>query len=468
MLEAFRALLGATDTTGPEIAGRAPAAAASEEEEELRGPVAYWEALRESKGFSKPWLRLCAFVAFLPPDRQPISLLSELAGEEAIAALAGLEKRGLIVGDEESATVRIHRLFGAAIRRYLEDQHPDLRDEVGYAIGINGGALGVLDRYGDIATVSRLDDLLAAIDAETKTVDERLGFAMYGIAGLLERFGQAPLSGEAFERAQRHLGDHPRKIAVCLIGRARPINRHKKDDPDLLRQAVEWARSARELLIETEARDPKDEPGEEGANPYRCLAMEGLLTRALAEFPAAGETGAGVLRRALAMLEEADEGRKDDPDITRVEKARSRFNLAGTWLKLAQEEPEQAEAHLAKSHEVYADVLTRRRRLYPVDIHPHVAACQAGLGFVGYYRAILVPSNPQQRSGWLREATDYTAAALKQREILDGSVDSIEARKTSAFLVKVALARLASPEDPETAPRRAFDEAMRELKSSPL
>ncbi len=467
MLEAFRALLGATDTSGSEIAGRAPAAGGSEEEEELRGPVAFWEALRESEGFGESWLRLCAFAAHLPPDRQPVSLLSGLTGEEASAPLAALEERGLIVGDEESASIRMHRLFGAAIRRYLEQERPDLRDEVGYEIGIDENALGVLDRYGDFATVSRLDDLLAPIDAEAATVDERLGFAEYGIAGLLERFGQTPRSGKAFERAQRHLAEHPRKVANCLIGRARPINQHKKDEPDLLRQAVGWARSARQMLIETEAQEATAEPREEGANPFRCLAMEGLLTRALSRFPADGETRAEVLRRALTMLEEADEGRRDDPDVTPVEKARSRFNLAGTWLDLAQEETEQAVAHLDRSEEIYGDVLTRRRQLYPVDIHPHVAACEAGLGFVGYYRAILIPASAQQRSGWLREATDHTVAALKQRETLDGSVDSNEARKTSAFLAKVALARLASQEDPEAAPRRAFEEAMRELTSSP-
>lgn len=465
MLEAFRALIDATGMTGAEVAAWAPAAGGSKKDDELHGPVAFWEALRESERFGESWLRLCAFAAYLPPDRQPLGLLAGLVGGKVTAALGSLEECGLIVGDGESASIRMHRLFGAAIRRYLDDRRPELRDEVGYAIGTDKSSLGVLDRYGDLTTVSRLDDLLAAVDTETETVDERLGFAEHGIAGLLERFGQTSLSGKAFKRAQRHLSDHPQKVADCLLGRARPINQHEKDKPELLRTAVGWARSARQLLIEAREQAGDAKPNEESANPGRCLAMEGLLTRALSRFPEDGETRADVLRRALAMLEEADEGRKDDPGVTDIEKARSRFNLAGTWLDLAQEEPAHAVAHLDKSEEIYREVLIRRRGLYPVDIHPHVAACEAGLGYVGYYRAILIPANPQQRSGWLREATDHTVVSLKQRETLDGSADSREARKSAAFLAKVALARLATPKDPETAPRRAFDEAMRELAS---
>jgi hypothetical protein len=454
MLEAFRALLGATGMTDANAAAKAPALADTPEEKELRGPVAFWEALRESEEFNEPWLRLCAFAAHLPPDHQPVSLLGELAGESADAAISPLEERGLIVGDEESSSIRMHRLFGAAIRRHLDAARPQLRDEVVYALGTYKGSRRVLDRYGDLATVSRLDARLAEIDAGTEEVDERLGFAQHGIAGLLERFGQTRLSGEAYRRAQRHLDGHPTLIADCLQGRARPINQHHKREPGLLRQAVEWARSARRLLIETEGKD---------ANAYRCLAMEGLLTRALSRFPEEGETRAEALHRAMAMLKEADDGRKDNPKISEDEKARSLFNLAGTWVDLAQEETDQAEAHLLKAKRIYGKVLKWRQRLYPVDIHPHIAACEAGLGYVGYFRATLIPASPAQRSAWLRDATDHTIAGLKQRETLDGSVDVDEAPKSAAFLAKVALARLSSPVAADTEPRFTFDEALREL-----
>lgn len=462
MLEAFRALIEATGISGAEIAALAPVSSSSddeeekEREEELRGPIAFWEALRQSEGFGDPWLRVCAYAAYLPPDNQPISLLAKLAEKGAKGAFEPLEARGLIVRDPESDTIRMHRLFGAAIRRYLADAHPGLRDEVVFTLAADKGkAHEVFDRYGDIDTVSRLDRRLAEIDAEAEALDERLGFAQYGVANLLEALGRTEDSGRTFKRAQRHLGAHPSAVAVCLVGRARPINQHHKEEPEHLREAVGWAQEARELF--KRAREGK------GARYYRALAMEGLLTRGLAKYPQ-GETPAEVLHRAMKILVEADEGRdEDDPDVGPIDKARSRFNLGGTWIDLAKEEREQAAAHLDEAWKVYDDILKRRLKLYPVDIHPHVAACQAGLGYVAYYRAMLVPATLLQRSNWLREATDWTMLGLKQRESVDGSVDGAEALKSTKFLAKVALARIASPKQPEAMPTRVFVEAMREL-----
>jgi len=453
MLEAFRALIGATGLSPEEIARQAPAAR-SQGQDELRGPIAFWESLRQSEDFGEPWLRVCAYAAYLPPDNQPISLLTKLAGSGAEVVFEPLERRGLLVRDPESDSIRMHRLFGAAIRRFLKRSRPELQDEVVLTLGANKDARRVLDLYGDFDTVYVLDGQLTRIDGETKAVDERLGFAEHGVATLLEGLGRTEESGDTFKRAQRHLDGHPIEIAECLVGRARPVNQHHKEEPDLLREALVWAQSAREMFLEEK----------EKARAFRALAMVGLLTRALSKYPE-GETPADVLHRALRILEEADRGRRGDRKVSPDDKARSRFNLAGTWLDLAQEEPEQAAAHLDKSAKIYRDVLTRRRAIYPVDVHPHIAACQAGLGYVAYYRSVLIPATPKQRSTWLREATDYTYAGLKQRESVDGLVDAAEALKSNSFLAKVALARISSPEDPEARPLKTFKAAMKELKA---
>jgi hypothetical protein len=452
MLEAFRALIEVTGLSPDEIASQASGASRSKGRDELRGPVAFWESLRQSEDFGEPWSRVCAYAAYLPPDNQPISLLTKLAGKGAETAFEPLEKRGLIVRDPESESIRMHRLFGAAIRGFLDDSRPELRDEVVLTLGVDKDARPVLDLYGDFDTVSALDEQLTRIDGETDSVDERLGFAEHGIATLLEGLGRTEESGEAFNRAQQHLEGHPVEIAECLVGRARPVNQHHKEEPELLREALGWAQSAREMFLKEK----------EKARAFRALAMVGLLTRALSKYPQ-GETRADVLHRALDILEAADRGRRGDRKVSPDDKARSRFNLAGTWLDLAQEEPENAAAHLDKSAKIYRDVLTRRQAIYPVDVHPHIAACQAGLGYVAYYRAILIPATPKQRSAWLRDATDYTYAGLKQRESVDGLVDAAEALKSNTFLAKVALARISSPEDPEARPLKAFKKAMEEL-----
>jgi hypothetical protein len=453
MVEAFRALIEATGLSPEEIARHAPAAARSKERNEMRGPVAFWESLRQSEEFGEPWLRVCAYAAYLPPDNQPISLLTKLAGDGSETAFEPLERRGLIVRDPESESIRMHRLFGATIRRFLDSSRPELRDEVVLTLGVDEDARPVLDLYGDFDTVSALDKQLTRIDGETEAVDERLGFAEHGVATLLEGLGRTEESGETFKRAQQHLDGHPVEIAECLVGRARPVNQHHKDEPELLREALGWAQSARELFLEEK----------EKARAFRALAMVGLLTRALSNHPQ-GETRAAVLHRALDILEAADRGRRGDRRVSPDDKARSRFNLAGTWLDLAQEEPEKAAAHLNKSARIYRDVLTRRQAIYPVDVHPHIASCWAGLGYVAYYRAIMVPATPNQRSAWLRDATDYTYAGLKQREAVDGLVDAAEALKSNTFMTKVAIARIASPEDTEARPLKAFKEAMEELR----
>jgi hypothetical protein len=457
MLEAFRSLIEATKVTPEEIAAHAPPASRAEddkkrrEEDELRGPIAFWEALQQSKGFEEPVLRVCAFAAYLPPDNQPIALLRRLAGAGVKAAFEPLEARGLLIRDPENDTVRIHRLFGAAIRRYLAGSRPDLRDEVVLALATDAKARRVFDLYADFDTVSELDKRLTEID-DPDAVDERLGFADLGVARMLEGMGRTKESGETFARAQRHLVDHSAEVAECLVGRARPINQYKKEKPKLLREALGWAREAQELYL----------GAGEKAQAFRALAMQGLLTRALSKYPEGG-TRADALRRALAILEEADEGRQRDRKVSPDDKARSRFNLAGTWLQLAQEEPDEAAAQLDESAKIYRDVLVRRQTIYPQVEHPHIAACEAGLGMVAYYRALLLEGTPQQRSNWLREATDYTYTALKQRESVDGLVDDAEALKSNTFLAKVSLARIAAPKQPEVRPTKAFVDVMGEL-----
>lgn len=454
LFEAFRQLQESAERTGHEIAARA--SAVDVEDEKLRGPAVFWAALMDSPGFGKRELKLSAVASYLPPDCQPIPLLEQLV-DRADEALSLLEGRGLIARDEDTESIRMHRLFSSAIRLRLDRQSSELREDVVYQLTTVEEALAVLDRYGDLATVGRLDDRLAAVDAEVAEPDERLGIAMHGVARLLERHAQTRRSGESFARAERHLADQPKLIADCLHGRARTVNQHHAREEGMLRQAVVWARSARQLLIDTEGED---------ANADRCLAMEGLLTKALARFPAPDETRVDVLNRALALLEDADERRSGRADISEEERARSLFNLAGIRVDLAQGEPDRASEYLDRANEIYGKVGAWRRRLYGCDVHPHIAACEIGLAYVDYYRAILVPASRAQRSLWLRSSTDYAVAALKQWETLEGSVDVEEAPKCARFLSKVALARHASPAAVAKAPRNVFNEAMKELTSA--
>ena len=83
-----------------------------------------------------------------------------------------------------------------------------------------------------------------------------------------------------------------------------------------------------------------------------------------------------------------------DPEL-----ARSEFNLAGVRIDLAKLEHDRARDHLAAADAVYSSVAARRERIYGRSVHPHVAACVVGRGYVAYYRAMLLPAGPRTRTG---------------------------------------------------------------------
>jgi hypothetical protein len=462
VLDAFRRFIDAVPEGAAQLAEQA--GATGDLPEELCGPAALWAALRHSPDFGERELRLSALAAYLPPDYQPVSTLGELLpGALTVARL--LDERGLITlagleddRDEDRAVIRMHRLFGGAIRADLEASAPELCDEVVLGITTDAAARRLLDTRGDLGTVFRLETRLTRIDDATEGEDLELGIALHGIAGLLELHSQTRRSGEAYRRAQQRLGTgHPELLADCLHGRARTVNQQHADDETMLRQAVEWAKTARRTLIDAQG---------ESANTGRYLAMQGLLMQKLASFSREGETELELLYEALAVIEEADALRGDRADVDEAERTRSHFNLAGIRIRLARSEPTHASTHLDRAHEVYEDVKARRSVLYGRDVHPHIAACVIGIGYVDYYRALLVPATRSQKTAWLRSATDHAYEALRQREAMEGWNDLEEVAKCTRFLAKVALARHATPASYETAPKALFKEAMRELSDA--
>ncbi len=465
LLRAFRSLMSAANLDAATIAASAPSPVA-DPRDPLRGPAALWAALRESPGFGDRELRLSAYAAHLPPDRQPLDVLEALepGAREAARLLVdrGLftfDQRIAVAHDEDHVAVGLHRLFGAAIRNELQTSEPRLLDEVVRRITSERAPRELLDVRGDLDTIDRLEARLTSLEEAAVEPDASLGVALHGVAGLLELHAQTRRSGDVYARAERHLGERSVLLADCRHGRARTVNQHHAKDEALLREAVEWARSARQILIDAHGAE---------ANADRCLAMEGLLMQKLAAFPRADQTELDLLKSALVVIEDADKRRNRRTDVDEAELARSHFNLAGIRIKLAQQEPARAEAHLDEAHAVYRDVAKRRRKLYGRDIHPHIAACVIGLAYVNYYRALLVPASHRQRSAWLRNATDRAVEALKQRETLEGSLDLDEVAKCAAFLAKVALARGSAPVAPESLPTGIFKDAMKELTNASI
>ena len=433
LFEAFNRMARTTGWDGARIAAHEPPAGSMAPP--LLGPATLWVAARAADGFGNDALIVAAAAAYLPPDRQPLASTLALAPNlDVRSARDVLVSLGLLSVDTDGDAVRMHRLFGAAVRADLEVTAPELVHGVVTAVATTKAATVLLDSDGDLLTVTHLEDWLERRDLPDAEPDARLGRAMHGVAELLELHGHTCRSGERYAKAERHLRDVPLLLGLGLHGRARTVNQHYAGDERRLREALGWARDAESILRGEDAPDVAE----------RCLAMQGLLMQKLAKFPRDGETKIGLLHEALEVIERADALRRSrlaDVDPDNPELLRSWFNRAGVRVLLAQEDRDLAKDHLDRAHDVYRDVELGRRRIYARDEHPHIAACVIGRAYVAYFRALLVATDRAERTALLREATDRTIAALQTRQGEEGAIDGDEVAKVVRFLVKVALAR---------------------------
>jgi hypothetical protein len=472
LIEAFDALIDATGADAETIAAHAPDPEADHAEDGnagtdagadpdglLRGQRALWAAISHSPGCGETQLAAACRAAHLPPDHQPLAAFEALDREHGADAARYLAHHGLLTYELEQAgrertVMRMHRTFGEAVRLDLERSQPQLCDEIAVELAGEQQLFELFDVHGDLDTVTRLAQRLAVVNERDGEPDPTLGAALHAIAGLLELHGQTRDSGDFYARAEANLDEaqHPVLVAGCRHGRARTVNQHHQKEVELLRDAVELARSARRLFTEN------------GRDGDHCLAMEGLLLQKLASYPAAGQSELELLEDAREVIEDADRRRNENAArIDPAELARSRFNLAGIRIRLARAEPDRAGVHLDQARDIYDDVLKRRRKIYRRPVHPHIAACVIGFAYVDYFRALLIPADHIQRTAWLREATRNAGKALEQRSALEGSIDQDEVGKVAGFMTKVLLARASAPVSSARTHARIFDEAMGEL-----
>lgn len=466
LLPALRRLIQGEGVGADEILARARDAAFLGDE--LAGPAAIYDVLRARRWFGGAHARLCALAAHLPPDGTPREQLEALSGGTpgTVERLAGC---GFLELDDRSGRVRMHRLFGAAVRLRLEAEEASaggLLDDLALALATDPPALRLLERRGDLPTVQRIAGHLARMHDRLGPADPRLAGALLAMASILEVRGDTDGSEKVHARAVRDLdesrAEYRRRRADYLLSRARTVNQRHADDGPRLRKALDWTREGYELVAPIDGHDAAG----------RFLAMQGLLLKQLSKHPAAGETAADVLARSIVLLEEAHRLRVAR-GADETERARSLFNLGGVRVLFAQEEPAAAAGHLDAAEQVYRQVADIRRTIYETSVHPHIAACLNGLALVAYYRALLVAATPADRTRSLREATEHSVDALRQWDVIDGAADGFEVGKANRLLAKIALARHVLPRAPDRAAGAVRDlaaavlnEAARELEAS--
>lgn len=428
------------------------------------GAAQLWAAVRTEIDEDSALLTLAARSAYFPPDHQPLDVLA--SGEAQRDGLRRLQSLGMLNLDEDEGLAWMHRRIGEAVRAALP---PQVAHSVVREITFVRASATLLIDHADLATTQLLADTLTAIDDGGRAdASAALGVSMHGVAKALELHGHSKPSARVYELADRHFEVDDARRAAGFHGRARLVNQQYENQGEADREAylqggLVMARQAQAIL---RAAGMDERTG-------RSRALEGLLMQKLAAYPKPGETTLGLRQEALSVIEEAHQQRLDrlGPDSLDPELARSEFNLGGIRLKLAQDQPDAAQEHLDIADSVYEAVRRRREVIYGLEEHPHIAACWAGLGYVAYFRAILVEGTPAERDAWLRDATDHTLKALHMRQRQDGATDGVEVRKLLRFWHKVVIARsglasLVGPASPDSFPTsvtKQFDKAVEEI-----
>ncbi|MHC3471005.1 hypothetical protein ACYF6T_20150 [Streptomyces sp. 7R007] len=225
----------------------------------------------------------------------------------------------------------------------------------------------------------------------------------------------------------------------CLRGKARAVhNAHGASRWGTVEEAIAWTIEAQTLCDVPGAGRP------EQLAASRAEAMHGLLLRKRAraeDLPARERLE--LLREAERLLrhsadERAELTEKDSPDVDR-----SRFNLAGLEIALAQADPHgPPRAHLDAAEAHYQDVLNIRQLRYHTRHLEEVITCVHGLALVNFYRAVLQDDvTPAERVQCLMDALRHAREALEVRQSLVVTVEG-NVLKSLDILAKAALARL--------------------------
>ena len=393
-----------------------------------RGPIALVRAACDQE---PDQVRASAIAALLPPDHVPLDVLGSLVGPHTSARLLST---GLLTR-EEGKVARMHRLVGAAVRTVNELE----LTEAAVSIAELDAACLAFDRWADPDTVLRFASLLEQTDREDIPAAREQGLRFFRVATMLETKGHTKPSSDLYRRAERHfdptVNADRELLAVSWQGQARYLYQQFPRDPVRLEEALDLARRAESTFAQVNG------SGAAG----RFLAMQGLIEKALANaIGGTREERAARLSLALGTLDEADRRRRDLPGVDAAELLRSRYNLAGIRIDLSKVAASTDTAKLLRgARDIYEEVRDARATLYGRPLHPHIAACEHGMGIADFYAALLIEQPEPVRIARLRDAAAATFRGLQQREQLAGALDGPDVKKSLALLDKISAVRLA-------------------------
>ena len=324
-----------------------------------------------------PGRRQAVAYAWLPPVAVPPTHVSEALGSPDAASTHTLADVGLV--EERDGAWVMHRQVRQAVRELVDDAPASvvvaLMTSTRTAAAFQtSSSMRDLDEIHRLVETSELSDgavarVLFALGTSQERKNTQASASWFEAA--LERMGASP--GSAIEAARR---------AGALQGIARASLR--------ARSGIQEARTLITEVGSLAAQWPEDHDMKVADS--RAEAMIGLLDRQLAAGLKDAKARKRALTDALERIKESARTRAElvDPDSPDID--RSLFNIPGTLLQLAKDEPDQSEvvSLLAQADDLYAKVHETRARRYRTHDSEEVTATVYGQALISYYRAVLL------------------------------------------------------------------------------
>jgi hypothetical protein len=408
-------------------------------------PAAFWTSVRNARGITSLAVTIAQAICWLPPVRLQVTALDGIAADrDTRGAVDLLRQLGLV--DLEAGQVTMHRLFREAVRQDALIHSRPGQLTVIHRLLMDEDVRRVMEFAPDSPTARQMGDLLATCPDTAMAVS-----GLHALGKIYERHETAQASADWYARILDLAGWAPGQdpadeirlsIVDSLRGKARgrmrlPPRADINQRRQYLDEAIGWTEEAERLC--------RDREGIALA-ASQAEAMRGLLLRQRARAePAGSQARLALLHQAEHALRNSYASRvrlferpADSPEVDR-----SQYNLAGLEILLAQTDAIQAaKRHLDEAEWHYSGILDTRRRRYRTDELEEVVCCINGQALVAYYRATLLDGTRNEKTAWLRLATERAAEAAAIRQRLAGPHDDANTSKSLALLAKVAMARL--------------------------
>jgi hypothetical protein len=442
---------------------------------DLEPGEALWEIALQLCRPDSPGIGAALVAAWAPPEDIDLAALQWVLDQSL--TLADVDRTGLLEL-EGSEAASMHRLIGAAVRKWSLEQDTDRcleRVEKLVHSPINL----------DAETYECIIGSLTSAELPIRLAPHR-GRILHALGMRMEPLLGAAAGDTALQAAFRDLPEaDARRRADCLHSRARCIYQETKDadSMDMALKLIDECLKLRAVAREQPSASTQNSTHLE-VEEQRTVALRGLIKvqlaiRILRGIPVGPDALTDMERhRCEEVLQLARNGNEeidsslalreqllpDDPNDADI--IRGAYNQAMSSVNLAQysESPVERRWLLDVAESRYERCRIARETMRPALPLAHIASCYAGLALVAYLRAVdrASPDPVDVRADVLRHASELLREALNMRESYERT-DGADVAKTAVLEAKIALTRWTLQQSPDSLAQEA-GELQRDLR----